>query len=124
MLAVSVFARCSTDGDWAAAESGVTRSVACPGDQWGKMYRTCTENEWGTVDSQYCMPLYPEKGYAFVDYYYLISNARAARIQSRPEGIKMALKELYGIEESAITLGYIGNSPGTTNVRSSLIRNM
>ena len=46
----------------------------------------------------------------------LISNARSARIKSKPEGIKMGLKELYGIEESAITLGYIGNSPGTTNV--------
>ena len=116
MLAVSVFARCATDGEWASAENGVTRSLTCPGDNWGKMYRTCSDETWSAVDSQYCMPLYPEKGYSFVDYYYLISNARSARIKSRPEGIKMGLKELYGIEESAITLGYIGNSPGTTNV--------
>ena len=69
MLAVSVFARCATDGEWASAENGVTRSLTCPGDNWGKMYRTCNDETWSAVDSQYCMPLYPEKGYSFVDYY-------------------------------------------------------
>lgn len=116
MLAVSVFANCPTDGDWPNTKSGDTKSIACPGDQWGKMYRTCTKDEWGVVDSQYCMPLYPEKGYAFVDYYYLISNARADRIRSKPEGIKMGLKEFYGIDESAITIGYVGTNNDAKDV--------
>lgn len=117
---MTVFANCPTDGVWSSIAAGQTRSVTCDGDTWGEMYRDCyLDNNletWGDIDTQYCLPLYPASGYAYVDFYYYISNSYSARIKANTNGIALAINSVYRVPTSEVSVHYVGTNPNTPDV--------
>ena len=120
VLAVTVFSNCPTDGGGSSIAAGQTRSVTCDGDTWGEMYRDCyldnNVERWGDIDIQYCLPLYPASGYAYVDFYYYISNSNLQRIKADTSGIASAINSVYRVPTSEVSVHYVGTSPNTPDV--------
>lgn len=106
-------ANCPTDGDWSSIAPGQTRVIKCAGETWGTRTRLCNQqNVWEAVDEQFCLPIYPQEGQAFVDFYYMISNSNYDRIKLNPSGIAMAINDVYRVAESEVSVHYVGKATG------------
>ena len=106
-------ANCPTDGDWSSIAPGQTRVIRCIGETWGTRTRLCNEqNVWEAVDEKFCLPIYPQEGQAFVDFYYMISNSRYDVIKQKPEGIAMAINDAYKVAENEVSVHYVNKAAG------------
>lgn len=109
-------ANCPTDGDWSSIAPGQTRVINCEGETWGQRTRDCSaQNVWGAPNEDYCLPMYPPQGKAFVDFYYVISNSNYDRIKNNPAGIKNAINDAYRVPVDDISVHYVGKSVTAAN---------
>lgn len=103
VLAIAA-ADCPSDGTWAVTRPGSIAVANCQGETVGEMTREClSTGSWGAINTTYCLPKWPENGYAHVDFVLFIMRGRYDTISKRPEGIKAAiLSAINTVDESAI----------------------
>ena len=92
MTLALVAADCPSDGVWPTTATGSTAVANCQGDTVGEMVRQCqSTGSWGEVDTTYCLPKYPQEGYANVDFVLYIMRGNYDSIVKNPDGIKSAM---------------------------------
>ncbi|KAK8805736.1 hypothetical protein WA158_002392 [Blastocystis sp. Blastoise] len=69
---------CTNDGEWTSVQTGVTSSMVCPDNQFGKQFRQCSlQNNiptWNNVDSSACLTSEIPASRAFIDSILSLNN--------------------------------------------------
>ena len=96
---------CEQDGKWERTENGEIQVLPCEGDFIGDYVRQCSSTgSWGEVDNSYCLPMYPDEGYGYVDFTIIISESKWRTIQSYPQGIVSAFSVTYDVVPDSISV--------------------
>ena len=76
------------------------------------MTRDCLNSgSWGSVNTTYCLPKYPEKGYANVDFVIYVMHGRIDTISENPEGIVVGFAQTSKVvEESTFSVHRIAQN--------------
>ena len=99
VLAGLVYADCQSDGGWPVTAAGGEAVRACEGDTVGYQVRKCNSaSSWGEVETQYCLPKYPQQGKGFVDVLLYISNSVPSVIaKDQGKGIAQGFLSYYNL---------------------------
>lgn len=97
VLANIVLADCQSNNGWPTTAPGEEAELACTGDFIGKRTRKCSgDGVWQTESTEYCLPKYPSKGSAYVDFVLYIPKSNIGQIQKdQGEGIKQGFLSVY-----------------------------
>lgn len=101
----AVWGVCERDGKWRQTENGKIQALPCEGDFIGDYVRQCSSTgSWGEVDDSFCLPMYPDEGYGYVDFTIIISDSKWRTIQNYPHGIVNAFSVTYGVVPDSISV--------------------
>lgn len=113
VILASAVADCPSDSVWPTTLVGATAEAACQGDTTGEMTRVCNavSGTWDEPDTEYCLPKYPEDGYANVDFILLIMYGNVERIRRNTTGIIVGITTAIStVDGSNIAIHRIANN--------------
>ena len=113
VILASAVADCPSDSVWPTTAVGGTAEASCQGDTTGEMVRVCNavSGTWDEPDTQYCLPKYPEDGYANVDFILLIMYGNVERIRRNTTGIIVGITNVIStVDASNIAIHRIANN--------------
>lgn len=104
-MLIPALAVCNKDGVWNQTENGKIQVLPCEGEYVGDSIRMCSSTGvWGEVDTQYCLPMYPAKGFGYIDFTYVITGSKWRIIANYPNGIADAIGYSYKIDTDSINV--------------------